>query len=211
MLFVTYIIIFIIITIFILGITYWKSNLYRNQKFKVFFSSISAIAIIFSVLAITIQAFSYIETINLNNTTSYNRLTETFFIGIFQMFLYNKDMQYFYDDLMGIKHIDENTQHRNYIKENQMSMLIFSRSIPIIYYIQSNNYDYEKTFQLVSRFNHVMHTFFQSKIFQKYWYIYEEKLAGDPPRIYFKREFNIKSKHWADPSKEPEFKPTIKL
>ena len=200
---------FLIALFIMFGIIYWRTNIYKNEKFKVFFSSLSAIAIVFSIVAITIQSFAYVETLNANNTNSYNDLTEMFFVQTFKMFLDNPDMNYFYEDLMDIKHIDEHTQHRNYIKEEEMAMLIFSRSISIIYYIINNNYDNYRTLNLVTRFNHVMTTFFRSKSFQKYWEIYEEKLAGDPPRIYFKKEFNIKSTHWAIPSNEPEFNPTI--
>ena len=200
---------FLVILLIMFVILYWRSNIYKNEKFKVFFSSLSAIAIVFSIVAITIHSFAYVETLNANNTNSYNTLTEMFFVQTFKMFLDNPDMNYFYEDLMDIKHIDEYTQHRNYIKEQEMAVLIFSRSISIIYYIINNNYDNYRTLNLVTRFNHVMSTFFRSKTFQKYWEIYEEKLAGDPPRIYFKKEFNIKSTHWAIPSNEPEFNPTI--
>jgi hypothetical protein len=124
------------------------------------------------------------------------------------MFLENEDMKYFYNDLLDIKHIDENTSNRNITKEHQMAMLIFHRSIPIIYYIINNNYDNIKTRGLISRYNHVMHTFFKSKVFRNYWKDYEIRLAGDPPRVYFKKEFNLNSNYWNDPSLEPEYNPT---
>jgi hypothetical protein len=204
-------ILLILILLFILFILfYWKTSIYKNEKFKTFFSSLSAIAVIFTVLAITIQSFSYIETLNANNTTAYNNLSSDFFVEVFNMFLSNPDMKYFYEDLLDIKNIDENTKNRNVIKEQQMTMLIFHRSIPVMFYIINNNFDNYRTNSLVSRFNHVMYTFFKSKIFRQYWYVYEEKLAGDPPRIYFKKEFNIKSTHWNDPSLEPEYNPTYK-
>ena len=206
---IKYIILILIILLILFIIFYWKTNIYKNQKTITFFSSLSAIAVMFTVLAITIQSFAYIETLNANNTTAYNNLSHEFFVETFNMFLSNPDMKYFYEDLLGIKHINENTQNRNIIKEQQMSMLILNRSIPVMFYIINNNFDNYRTNSLVSRFNHVMYTFFKSKIFRQSWYTYEEKLAGDPPRIYFKKEFNIKSTHWNDASLEPEYNPTF--
>jgi hypothetical protein len=201
-------IIILIICIIIFVIFYWNSNIYKQQKFRIFFTILSAVAVVFSVLAITIQTFSFSETLSANNTNSYNQLSDLFFGETFRMFLENEDMKYFYNDLLDIKHIDENTSNRNITKEHQMAMLIFHRSIPIIYYIINNNYDNIKTRGLISRYNHVMHTFFKSKVFRNYWKDYEIRLAGDPPRVYFKKEFNLNSNYWNDPSLEPEYNPT---
>jgi hypothetical protein len=117
-------------------------------------------------------------------------------------------MNYFYQDILDIKHINKNDINRNVIKEQQISFIILNKSIPIIYYIIENHYDSYKTIGLATRFNHTFHTFFKSDTFKEYWKEYEEKVAGDPPRIYFKKEFNIKSTHWVDPSLEPEYEPS---
>lgn len=206
-----YSIISITLLMFIFFGYYWKSDMYKKLKFRTFFTLLSALAVLFSILAIIIQTFNYIETTNVNDTQSYNDLAEIFYNGTFKMFLDSPDMNYYFYDLLDEKHIDTYSPNRNLVKEYQMSMLIFGRCVPLIFYINinKNKLNGVKKGVIIGRFNHVLHTFFKSKTFREYWEKYDRNLAGDPIRIYFKREFNIKSKYWFDPTLEPEYNPSF--
>jgi hypothetical protein len=178
-----------IISVFILFAAYWNSDYYKNDKFKVFLTLLSAIAVIFGILAIVIQGLNYNDTVKQRDSESFANLTKDFIHAILELFIKNQDMKYYYNDLLGIRHITKDTK-RHYEKEHQISMLIFSKLASIVYYIEVNKFDY-KTQGLISRTNNILNTFFKSKVFTNYWLEYKEKLSGEPIRIYIKKFYNL--------------------
>lgn len=178
-----------IISIIILITLYWKNDYYKNDQFKVFLTLLSAIAVIFGIIALIIQGLNYYDTVKQRDSNSFHSLTKEFIQDLLQWFIENPNMNYYYNDLMNIKHISKGTT-RNYTKEHQISMLIYAKLASIAYYVELNKYG-DLTKGLVSRTNHIMNTFLKSKVFRGYWKHYDKLLAGEPIRIYMKKYFNI--------------------
>jgi hypothetical protein len=186
------------IQIFVLGLIvasvigvllYWKGDFHKSEKFKVFFSTMSGIAILFGIFAIVIQTLSFKENVKSKDVEFFDNLTKSFIHDILRLFIENQDMNYYYYDLMGIERINSETV-RNLPKENEISMLIYAKSASVLYYIQIQN-ENKATKGLQSRFNNIMTTFLSSPTFRGYWPLYNKNLAGDPIRVYFKKYFNI--------------------
>ncbi len=180
-----------VIMIILIGI-YWKGDYYKDDKFRVFLTLLSAVAVIFGIIALIIQGLNYSDTVKQRDSESFNSLTKEFVHDTLKWFTMNPDMNYYYQDLMDIKHIDKNTK-RNLLKEHQISMLIYAKLASIAYYVQVNKYN-ELTKGIISRVNNILDTYFKSKTFKNYWNDYDVLLAGDPIRIYLKKNFNLDSK-----------------
>ena len=181
-----------ITSILILIILYWKSDYYKDDKFKVFLTLLSAVAVIFGIVALIIQGLNYYDTVKQRDTQSFSTLTKEFIHDLLKWFIDNPDMNYYYNDLMGIRYITKNTK-RDLVKEHKISMLIYAKLASIAYYVQVNEYN-ELTKGIISRTNNIMETFLKSKVFRGYWEDYDKLLAGDPIRKYLKKYFNLDSK-----------------
>jgi hypothetical protein len=184
-------IVFLMVSIIILFGIYWSGDYYKYDKFRVFLTLLSAIAVIFGILAIVIQGLNYNDTVKQRDSESFANLTKQFIHETLLLFIQNPDMEYYYNDLLGIRHITKNTK-RNMGKEHKISMLIYAKLASIVYYVQVNEYNLS-TKGIISRTNNILNTYFKSKVFKGYWHDYDVKLAGDPIRIYLKKHFNMSS------------------
>ena len=188
-----HIFLYVIIFILALFIGFWYSNYYKNIKFQVFLRFLSAIAIIFAILAIVIQGLNFEESLKERNTNFFSNLTKSFIHDILELFMKYPEMNYYYNDLMGYKRINLNT-NRNLTQENQISMLIYAKLASIAYFVEIYG-ENDLTNGIISRTNNIMKTFLESPTFKSYWEEYDKKLAGNPVRKYLKKYFNIDSKN----------------
>ena len=76
--------------------------------------------------AIIIQVYTYNHQRSSEEIEKYADLSKIFLDDTLDLFIKYPEMNYYYEDLMGIKSIDSHTK-RNIVLENQISMLIFSR------------------------------------------------------------------------------------
>lgn len=178
----------ILITLVFLYI-YWIGDFYKYDKFRVFLTLLSAIAVIFGILAIVIQGLNYSDTVKQRDAESFDNLSKEFIQDILQLFINNPDMIYYYNDLFGLKKITKDTK-RNLIKEHQISMLIFAKLASITYYIETYGF-ISITKGLISRTNHILDTFFKSQTFKGYWKEYKDKLAGQNIKDYVEKYYKL--------------------
>ena len=113
------IIIVISIILFILTILhFWKGNYYRNNKFKILLTVITTFTSIMFSAAIIVQVLSYHNQKTNEEIDRYNSLSKIFLDDILEIFMDHPEVNYYYNELVGIQEIDKNTK-RNYVLENQ--------------------------------------------------------------------------------------------
>jgi len=170
-------------------ILYWYGDYHKSDKFKVFFTALGGIAILFSIFAIILQALNYKENITNNDIHFFETLSRDLIQDTLNLFIENQDMSYYYNDLIGVQRINENTI-RNIDKENEISMLILSRFASIIYYIDQEG-NTKRINSLKTRFEKVLNTFMKSPTFREYYMLYKQKLSGPETIKYFQKKYNI--------------------
>jgi len=120
----------------------------------------------------------------------YNNLSKIFLDDTIDLFIEHPEMNYYYEDLMGIRRIDDNTK-RNIVLENQISMLIFSRLAKFAIFIQQSN-DKALSSKIENWLGHVTHTFMKSPTLRNYWITeYKPKLSGPASRKYMEDNFKL--------------------
>lgn len=170
-------------------IFYWYGEYHKSDKFKVFFSALGGIAVLFSIFAIILQTLNYKENITNNDIHFFETLSRDLIQDTLDLFIENQDMNYYYNDLIGVQRINDITI-RNIDKESEISMLILSRFASIIYYIDQEN-DTSRIKSLKNRFEKVLNTFMKSPTFRGYYILYKQKLAGPETIKYFEKQYNI--------------------
>ena len=174
-----------------LSVFYYASTLHKSKKFNVYLKFLAASAIIFTVFALFFQIRVDREQTVANGIQFFTDLIKDFLDENIKLFIENPEIDYYFKQLMGLS--EEMPKKRNKLLETQISMLIFSRSASVLYYIQLNErkgVNKDINIDLESRFLNILNSFFQSSIFRENWYIYNKKLAGNPIRIYFKKYFS---------------------
>jgi hypothetical protein len=146
----------------------------------------------FTILAVIIQIMNTKEKVTADSITISNNLSSEIIDNQFKLFIEYPEMNYYYKELVGI---DYNLpQRRNYILENQISMIIFSRISSIVYFIDSNkNYpiiDKKTLAMFENKFLRMLHLFFKSTIFQDNFFFYEKNLAGNSTLNYIHKHFS---------------------
>ena len=179
-----------IIFIITLTIHFWVGHYYKNNKFKTFLTLVTTITSILFSSAIVIQVFNYNHQRSSEEIQKYSDLSKIFLDDTINIFIENPEMNYYYEDLLGIKMIDQNTK-RNIILENQISMLIFSRLAKFAIFIQQED-DPDITKKIDDWLGHIAATFMKSDTLKSYWINeYKPKLSGPASRQYMKKNFNL--------------------
>jgi hypothetical protein len=169
---------------------YWFGNYYNKSKFKVFLPFISTVTSILFSTAIIIQVINYNSQKAQAEIDHYNSLSKIFLDDTIELFIQHPEMNYYYNDLMGIKLIDNNTK-RNILLENQISMLIFSRLAKFAIFVQTTD-DHDTSSKIQNWMGHVAKTFMKSPTLRNYWINeYKPKLAGPASKQYMKDNFNL--------------------
>ena len=108
-----------IVTLAIILYHFWRGTYYRNNKFKILLTLITTVTSIMFSSAIIIQVLNYNNQKANEEIDRYNSLSKVFLDDILETFMEHPEMNYYYDELVGVKTIDKNTK-RNYILENQI-------------------------------------------------------------------------------------------
>jgi hypothetical protein len=150
-----------------------------------------AVGVLITAYAIYLQINYHKGDTHNGEITFFTNLMRNFLDDNIKIFIKYPHMNYYYAELMGFKY--KQPYKRDYMAENQISNIIFSRLASVAYYIETST-DYsskEDLSELQSRFDAVIGTFLQSKIFRDNWNIYKEKLSGPPIRRYMENNFGI--------------------
>ena len=183
------IIVAVILFIFIIA-HFWMGSYYRNIKFKTLLTVITTFTSIMFSSAIIVQVLQYNSQKANEEIDHYNDLSKVFLDDILQMFIDHPAMDYYYNDLLGIKAIDKNTK-RNYVLENQVSMLIFSKLAKFAIFAQQTA-DKDISEKIENWMGHVAKTFMKSPTLQSYWVNeYKPKLSGPASRKYMEKNFKL--------------------
>lgn len=170
---------------------YWKSSIHKNHKFVIYLRILMAVSVLITAYAIYLQISYYQYDSHNSEITFFTNLMKNFLDDNIKIFIKYPHMNYYYAELMGFRY--NQRYKRDYMVENQISNIIFSRLASVAYYIETSS-DYsskEDLTELQSRFDAVIGTFLKSKIFRDNWKIYKEKLSGPPIRRYMENNFGI--------------------
>jgi hypothetical protein len=183
----------IIISIIILvAILYhfWTGNYYRNNKFKILLTLITTFTSIMFSSAVIVQVLNYNNQKVNEEIDRYNSLSKVFLDDILDTFMKHPEMNYYYNELVGLQTIDNNTK-RNYVLENQISMLIFSKLAKFAIFAQETQ-DKDISKKIENWMGHVADTFMKSPTLKYYWTNeYKPKLSGPASRAYMEKNFNL--------------------
>ena len=183
--------IIISIILFILTILhFWKGSYYRNNKFKILLTVITTFTSIMFSSAIIVQVLNYHNQKANEEIDRYNSLSKIFLDDILDIFMKHPEMNYYYNELVGIQKIDKNTK-RNYVLENQISMLIFSKLAKFAIFAQETH-DKDISKKIENWMGHVAETFMKSPTLKYYWTNeYKPKLSGPASRTYMEKHFKL--------------------
>lgn len=169
---------------------FWLGDYYKKTKFKVLLSVITTVTSVLFSTAVIIQVLNFNHQNVNEEIDKYENLSKYFLDDNVQMFLEHPDMNYYYEELIGIKMIDENTV-RNIEKERQFSILIFSRMAKTAMYINTTQ-DQTLVGPLSIWFKRAIDTYMKSPTLQHYWTtLYKPTLSGPASRLYMKTNYNL--------------------
>lgn len=190
-----FIVIFVILMIIFIIYNFWSnfvsiSNNLEREKFKTILTIISTIASLTFGSAVVFQVISFNNQKKIDQIDNYTKLSKEVLDEILQVFIYNPDMQYYYNDLIGIQKIGPYTK-RNLIKEHQISMFIFSKFAKYAIYEQQAT-NKESREKVKAWMGHVLNTFLKSDVFRSYWINeYKPKLTGPAMNNYMEKYYNV--------------------
>jgi hypothetical protein len=188
--------IIIMTTLFIIGLFtiiswhYWNNKYYKDIKFQIFAPYITGVATVLICFGIIFQVSSYLQQAVEDKIKVYSELNQSFLQPILDLFLQYPEMDYYYNDLFGIKKMSPNVK-RNITLENQISMVIFAKiAIPAVYIELSGDKD---TVELTNKgLKKILDTFMKCKIFVEYYKTYfKPKIAGPVVVKYLEEQYNI--------------------
>ena len=186
-----YTIIFLFSILAISSFFYLSSDLHKHAKFNGYLQFLGAFAIIFTIIALIIQTSSNREKVTADSISFYSNLKKEFVEEHFKLFMQYPQLNYYYNELMGIKY--NLPSNRNYILENQITMVIFARLSTVLYFINEN-----KQYEIVTKKSlddlenkvvEMMSLYFKSTIFQENWKFYYNTIAGDNVINFVKKYF----------------------
>lgn len=172
------------------GYWFWNGNYHRNNKFRTLLTVITTLASITFVSGVFFQILSYNKQKANEQIDYYNQLSKMFLDDILEMFITHPEMNYYYNELMGKKLIDENTK-RNYALEHKISMLIFSKLAKFAIVSQQSQ-DKDVTKKIEGWMGHIFDTFIKSPTLQYYWINeYKPKLSGPASKLYMETYYKL--------------------
>lgn len=181
-----------IISFFFISIIlhYWSNNYYKSAKFQTFGPYINGMAATLICFGIIFQVVQWEQSEILHRVDGISQLTVEFLQPIIEIFIDHPEMNYYYNDLLGIKHINKHTK-RNILLENQISMLIFAKLIVPAMYVDPI-YDLDHTGHTRAALKKTMDTFIKSTVFVSYWTnIFKPKFAGEVTLNYMKENYGL--------------------
>ena len=169
---------------------YWKNSYYSSSQFQVYLNYLTTLSTIILALAFIFQIISYRNAQSELTIKAYTDLSSVFLDDILQIFIEHPEMDYYYDDLMGLKKITAYTQ-RNITLEHKISMLIFARLAKFSIFHQES-LDKVHVEKIHNWIKHILDTYLKSDIFKNYWINeYKAKLSGPSTRKFMKETYNL--------------------
>lgn len=183
-----YLIIFIIIVILIIS-NFWVHSYYKSSKYVVFLRLTQVLVSSLFSIAIIIQVINYSQEQKRELVLRYVEESKLFLDDTLEIFIAHPEMNYYYEELLGIKKIDANTK-RNLTLEHEITMLIFAKLAKWAVYI--NESDKEESYKSKIWLDRIMDTYMKSNIFKNYWINeYKPKLAGPATLSYMSERYNL--------------------
>ena len=96
---------------------YWVNSYYKSSKYTVFLKLLQVLASSLFSIAITIQIISYYEQQNSSTITGYGEQSKFFLDDILNIFINHPEMNYYYEELLGIKKKDAISRYFYEIKK----------------------------------------------------------------------------------------------
>ena len=176
--------------LFIITYHFWNNTYYKEEKFLAFVPYMVMIGTVVLALAFSFQIINYHQAQLEDEIKNYSQLSTIILDDILKLFIEKPEMNYYYEDLMGIKKIDNKTV-RNTILENEITMLIFSKLAKFtIYHQETHNKEYAK--KIYNWMTHITDTFMKSEVFRNYWINeYKPKLSGPSTQAFMKERYNL--------------------
>lgn len=169
---------------------YWNGPYHKNDKFKVLLTVISTITGIMFGSAVVFQLIGYNTQVADAEINDYNELSKEFLDTVLDTFVQHPEMNYYYNDINGIKLIDKNTK-RNYVLEHQISMMIFSKLAKFANFTQQID-DQVVSANIEAWMGHVIGTFIKSPTLRYYWTNhYKPNLSGPIIIKYMEDNFKL--------------------
>ena len=169
-----------IILILIIITHYTYGDYYKYEKFKIFLTLVATLTGLVFSTAVVIQVYQY--KVNQNNEIidHYNGLSKEFLDYVIELFISHPEMNYYYQELVGIKLID-----------NQISILIFSKMAKFAIFEQQTG-NAEISSKIKNWMGHVMGTFIKSPTLKHYWTdVYNPLFSGPASKLYMKTNYNL--------------------
>lgn len=164
---------------------------YRDRKtFKSFLAVIGTGTGIILAAAVLVEMNKIDSNRKKEQVEKYGEYSEMVLDKTLEFFADNPDMIYYYNDLIGKKRIDANTQ-RNYTKEHIISMLIFSRMAKFAIFVQYSPNDEAKD-KIKAWLGRIFDTFISSPTLRQYWIKeYKPKFSGPASKEYMEKHYGL--------------------
>lgn len=180
MLFVT------ILAILLLVMAYITNIHYKNKKFNSYLTMIESCGTFILALTIIFQVIEYNRQIKNELIIKYSEYSKIFLDEILELFMQHPELDYYYNELIGSKKINESTK-RNIILEKEITMLIFSKFAKVIIYVENEQHTKVEVWM-----KRVLNTFMKSDIFKQYYVNeYKPKFTGPALKEYMNNHYNI--------------------
>ena len=167
----------------------WRKAQESSDSFRTFLTLVTTVATVVLAVAIIFQIVNYRNAQREITIKAYSDLSHLFVDDILQLFVQFPKMDYFYNELLGLKKITLKTA-RNLTLEHKISMLIFARLAKFTIFKQESP-DSEHVAKISTWIGHVMDTYLKSDIFKSYWEDYKEKLAGPSTIAFMKEKYKL--------------------
>ena len=169
---------------------YWHGNYHKHIKFVIFLSVLSTISGIVFGSAVVFQIINYNKQKSDEEINMYNQQSKEFLDEIVGLLIQHPEMNYFYNDINGLKPIDATTT-RNYVLEHQFSTLIFSKIAKFANF-SHHNLEGETHENIEIWMGHIIDTFMKSPTLQYYWTnYYKPDLSGPEIKRYMDTHFKL--------------------
>lgn len=179
----------LLLLLFIIFYIFYKINerFYKNTKFKRYIEIVTSIATFILAIGVLFQVITFKQQEHKTIAQNLDNFSKNFINDIIALFIQHPEMNYFYQELFLNKPIPQNIK-RNIVLEEQISMVIFSKSLEQIVVInQYDNYKYIKT-----TLNKILGNFFKSESFKYYYtHCYKPSVAGPIIISYMQENFGL--------------------
>jgi hypothetical protein len=179
----------VLLAIILVFVYRWQKAQVTEDQFRTFLTLVTTVATVVLAVAIIFQIVNYRNAQREITIKAYSDLSHLFVDDILQLFVQFPKMDYFYNELIGLKKITAKTL-RNITLEHKISMLIFARLAKFTIFKQESM-DEEHVAKISKWVEHVMNTYLKSNIFKNYWKDYKEKLAGPSTISFMKDKYNL--------------------